>query len=168
LHKLNQMKFLLTFLLLGSCYAFGQNDFESRYFTLTATLQTELPTPELSAFQKKVATTIYKKSRFSDFTNQQVTTQNFWQPVDMTATANEQSSYSRVSVERLQESFGRPQIYGYQSDGKTKVRNEVYRDQQYYSPIFNPYGSYYRNRNYTPYGFRPTRRSTILIFGDDN
>ena len=93
---------------------------------------------------------------------------DFWQPVDMAATANEQSSYSRVSVERLQESFGRPQIYGYQSDGKTKVRNEVYRDQQYYSPIFNPYGSYYRNRNYTPYGFRPTRRSTILIFGDDN
>ena len=148
--------------------ALGQNDFESRYYTFAATLQTELPTPELSAFQKKVATTIYKESRFSDFTDQQVTSQNFWKPVDMAATAQEQTGFSSVSIERLQAGFNRAQLYGYQSDGKSKVRNEVYRDQQYYSPIFNPYGSYYRNRNFSPYGFRAPRRTTIISFDGDN
>ncbi|QIE58228.1 hypothetical protein G5B37_01190 [Rasiella rasia] len=162
------MKHFVAFLLFFPLIALGQNDFESRYFTLAASVETELPTPQLSAFQKKVANSIYKKSRFSDFTNQQVTRQNFWQPVDMAATANERQRYSNVSTERLQAGFGRTQVYGYTTDGKTRARNSVYLDQQYYSPIYNPYGSYYRNRSYSPYGFRPARRSAIFTIGGDN
>jgi len=147
----------------------SQTDFESRYFTITATTQTELPTPELSAFQKKVQTSIYKQSLFSDFTNQQVTAQNYWQPVDMVATTQDRQPNSRVSLERLQSGFGNNQVYGYRTDGKTRVSNEVYLDQQYYSPIYNPYGPYYRNTNYNnPYGFQRRRPRAIITIGRDN
>jgi hypothetical protein len=162
------MKHVLILLFLCPLATFAQKDFESRYFTIAATTQTELPTPALSAFQKKVKTSIYKQSLFSDFTNQQVTAQNFWQPVDMVASTQDRQPYTRVSLERLQSGFGRNQLYGYQTDGKTRVRNEVYQDQQYYSPIFSPYGSYYRNRNYNPYAYPIQRRSAIITIGGDN
>ncbi|MAZ73821.1 MAG: hypothetical protein CMC70_11825 [Flavobacteriaceae bacterium] len=162
------MKHLFLILFLFPVCCLGQNDFESRYFTITATTQTELPTPALSAFQKKVNTSIYKQSLFSDFTNQQVTAQNFWQPVDMLETAQNRQANSRVSLERLQSGFAKKQLYGYQSDGKTRVKNNVYLDQQYYSPIYSPYGSYYRNRNYSPYAYPTERRSTIITIGGDN
>ncbi|MDX1462679.1 MAG: hypothetical protein R3359_06450 [Marinirhabdus sp.] len=162
------MKQLLLLVLLLPYFAFGQNDFETRYFTISATVDTTFTTPELLAFQKKIAMLSNKKSRFSDFTDQQVTSQNFWQPIDMAATAQESPRPTVVSLERLQAGFGRTQLYGYQTDGRTNVRNEVYRDQSYYSPIFNPYGSYYRNRNYTPYGFRTPIRRTVITIGSDN
>ncbi len=162
------MKYLLTLLLLLPLLCVGQKDFESRYFTIAATTQTELPTPALSAFQKKVQTSIYKKSMFSDFTNQQVTSQNYWQPVDMVATSEDRQPNSRVSLERLQSGFSRKPIYGYQSDGKTRVKNEVYRDQQYYSPIFNPYGSFYRNSDYSPFSYPVDRRRAVFTIGRGN
>lgn len=162
------MRYLLLFLFLCPLLSLGQNDFDSRYFTIAATTITELPTPALSAFQKKVKTTIYKKSLFSDFTNQQVTAQNFWQPVDMVATTRNREPYTRVSLERLQSGFGKKQGYSYQTDGKTRVRNEVYLDQQYYSPIYNPYGPFYRNNNFNPYGSPIQRRSAIFTIGGDN
>lgn len=161
------MKYLLLGLLLLPLLSWGQNDFNSRYFTITATTQTELPTPALSAFQKKVRTSIYKKSMFSDFTNQQVTAQNYWQPVDMVATSENRQPGSRVSLERLQSGFGTKQVYGYRTDGKTRVRNEVYLDQQYYSPIYNPY-SPFRNNNFSPYSVPGERRRAVFTIGRDN
>ena len=163
------MRYFSVILVLIPFLSIGQNDFENRYFTMAATLTAEIPAPELSAFEKKVASTFYKKgSEFSEFGNQTITAQNFWQPIDMAATVQEQGSYSRVSIERLQDGFGRTQVYGYTSDGQTRARNEVYRDQRYYSPIFNPYGSYYRNRNFSPYSYPRQRRNAILTFGNDN
>lgn len=162
------MKYLFPILLLLPLLSVGQNDLESRYFTIAATTQTELPTPALSAFQKKVQTSIYKQSLFSDFTNQQVTAQNYWQPVDMVATTENRQPNGRVSLERLQSGFVHSRTYGYRTDGKTRVNNEVYLDQQYYSPIYNPYGSYYRNNNYSPYSYPTRRRSAIFTIGGDN
>ncbi len=162
------MKYLLLILFFLPLLSLGQNDFNTRYFTIEATTQTELPTPALSSFQKKVQTSIYKKSMFSDFTNQQVTSQNYWQAVDMVATTENRQPNSRVSLERLQSGFNNNSVYGYQTDGKTRVRNEVYRDQQYYSPIYNLNGSYYRNNNYSPYSFPTERRRAIITIGRDN
>ncbi|RDK87274.1 hypothetical protein [Marinirhabdus gelatinilytica] len=164
------MKKILAILLLCSLQSWGQNDFESRYFTMTATIESEMPTPALSAFMKKVQTSIYKKSLFSDFTNQHVTAQNFWQPVDMASSTSERTrTSSKVSMERLQAGFGRKPLYGYQTDGKTRVRNEVYRDQVYYAPIYDPYRPFYRNRNYSPYNVPTARRTTTIItIGGDN
>tara|TARA_R100000935_G_scaffold58415_2_gene95343 strand:+ start:16266 stop:16754 length:489 start_codon:yes stop_codon:yes gene_type:complete len=162
------MKKLLLLLFLCPLFCLGQNDFESRYFTLAATIETELPTPALSAFEKKVQTSIYKQSLFSDFTNQQVTAQNYWQSVDMVATSEDKRPNGRVSLERLQSGFGTKKTYGYQTDGKTRTRNEVYLDQQYYSPIYNPYGSYYRNNLYSPYSYPTGRRRAVFTIGRDN
>ncbi|WP_432411061.1 hypothetical protein [Rasiella sp. SM2506] len=162
------MKNLLLLLFLFPVLSMGQSDFDSRYFTIEATTKTELPTPALSAFQKKVHTSMYKQSLFSDFTNQQVTSQNYWQSVDMVATTENRQPNARVSLERLQSGFGNSRIYGYQTDGKTRVRNEVYRDQQYYSPIYNTYGPYYRSNTYSPYNFPTERRRAIITIGRDN
>ena len=64
---------IFGFLLLCPMLLLAQNDFNTRYFTIADELSTELPTPEWSAFQKKVNNTTYKKSYFCDFTNQAVT-----------------------------------------------------------------------------------------------
>lgn len=162
------MKYIRSILLLLPLLGISQNDFESRYFTIAATTETELPTPALSAFEKKAQTSMYKQSLFSDFTNQQVTAQNYWQSVDMVATSENRQPNGRVSLERLESGFNHKKVYGYQTDGKTRVRNEVYLDQQYYSPIYNPYGSYYRNNSYSPYSYPIERRKAIITIGRGN
>lgn len=159
---------IFGFLLLCPMLLLAQNDFNTRYFTIAAELSTELPTPELSAFQKKVKSTIYKKSYFSDFTNQAVTSQNFWQPVDIAATSQPIQRHSRVSMERLQAGLGRTQIYGYSTDGKTRVTNEVYDDVGYYSPYRNPYNPYRNYSPYSPYARPYIRRNAIITIGRDN
>jgi hypothetical protein len=162
------MNYFLPLLLLLPVLGAGQNDFESRYFTIAATTQTELPTPALSAFEKKVQTSIYEQSLFSDFTNQQVTAQNYWQSVDMVATTENRQPNTRVSMERLQSGFGIKPTFGYQSDGKTRVRNEVYQDQQFYSPIFDPCRPFYRNNNYRQFNSPIERRSAVFTIGRGN
>lgn len=165
------MKQWFLLLLLFPLVSLGQADFEIRFLNITATPETEYPTPALSAFQKKVKQSMYKTSYFSDFTNQSVTAQNFYQPVDMATSTDGKQPYSRVSMERLQASFGRSQLYGYTTDGKTRIKNQVYEDARLNNGFRNPYdpfNRYSRYNGYNPYARPDFRRTTIITIGGDN
>lgn len=72
--------------------AFGQHDFESRYFRIDATSLQELP--EISALDLQFDTsTPFQKKSLSDFLK--VTSHNYWEPVDMAqALAKDSSIYT--------------------------------------------------------------------------
>ncbi|MEL6810949.1 MAG: hypothetical protein AAFP76_06400 [Bacteroidota bacterium] len=133
------MKHLVYILLLFPALAFGQRDFETRYFTIDAE---SLPdTQELSSFDIDFGETrSFEKKHITDFNK--VTVKNYWQPVDMTtAMENEAASFSGPTIDLpklKQKQFGfsvtmldrnsfdgtQPSRYG--------VRNTVYKEQRGY------------------------------------
>lgn len=117
-------------LFLFPALVFGQYDFETRYFTMDAKALPEVP--EISSFQLNwKAPAAFEIKKFSDFN--QVTSNNYWEAVDMAAALAEKESYKKaeVKVKALQQKFS---PYGgtaqYERDGSTKVRNTVYKEQR--------------------------------------
>ncbi len=81
-------------LLIVPVIAFGQHDFETRHFKIDATSLTAIP--EVSSFDLKFDTNApFQKKSLSDFLK--VTSENYWQPVDMAQVlAQEESTYIDV------------------------------------------------------------------------
>ena len=108
----------------------GQYDFENRYFTLT-----DESLPEISAFDIDFGEkSPFKKLSFYDYSK--VTVENYYQPVDMMAALDQQSSLLEapgINIPALnQKEFGFSfSVNGNNSrDGTTNygVRNTVYRE----------------------------------------
>ena len=124
------MKRIFFILTLFPALAMGQYDFENRYFTLT-----DESLPEISAFDIDFGEkSPFKKLSFYDYSK--VTVENYYQPVDMMAALDQQSSLleaPRINIPALnQKEFGFSfSVNGNNSrDGTTNygVRNTVYRE----------------------------------------
>ncbi len=127
---LKSMKTVAFLLCLFPALVFGQYDFETRYFTIDAATLPEVP--EITSFQLNWNLSASSEIKsFSDFNR--VTANNYWEAVDMAAALEEKDSFKKaeVSVKALNQKFsalgGNAQ---YQSDGSTKVRNQVYKEQR--------------------------------------
>ena len=124
------MKRIFFILTLFPALAMGQYDFENRYFTLT-----DESLPEISAFDIDFGEkSPFKKLSFYDYSK--VTVENYYQPVDMMAALDQQSSLLEapgINIPALnQKEFGFSfSVNGNNSrDGTTNygVRNTVYRE----------------------------------------
>ncbi len=115
--------FILFFLPLLS---FGQNDLESRYFTIN---ENSLPSVEELTIINYDLPKINKKVDIRDFANLNV--DNYRTKVDMVgalASENRQAP-SFVDIKEIQSEFtGFGADKNYRSDGKTRVTNTVYNE----------------------------------------
>lgn len=124
---MKRILFILAFL---PALAMGQYDFESRYFTLT-----DESLPEINSFNIDFGEkSPFKKISFYDYSK--VTVANYYQPVDMMAALEEQSSLLEapgVNIPALnQKEFGFSfSVNGSNSrDGTSNygIRNTVYKE----------------------------------------
>lgn len=132
---------LILYFILVSSNFIGQNDFETRYFTINATSLPEVET--LTAF--KIDFNTPKDFRVKSITEyNKVTTENYWQPVDMAAVASEQAKYinTNYNTNFLNQKFNTNAVLQYERDFSTKVENTVYQEQRGLFFVDNcpPYG----------------------------
>ncbi len=111
-------------LLLLPLVAFGQLDFESRYFTITSKLLPEVEALSTFTFDS----TPFVKRTLNEF---QMNVSNYRKLVDMVSVVNKENMYVRdnVDIDAIQAefySFGIPTSY--LSDGTTRVTNTVYKE----------------------------------------
>lgn len=169
---LTGMKQFIYIVLLVPIFMIGQNDFETRYFTINATSLPEAP--EMIQILKEEnpikgsytlgASPSYEKARSSFSIN----ATNYWQPVDMAAALK--STYSdftdpSVITQKVQEKQFGVTISGNGGntsfdfgDGKTRVRNSVYQEQRPFI-LAEPGDRFYRNSSYLYQG-----RSRIIQY----
>lgn len=125
-----KMKNWLLILFVVPTALVAQADFETRYFTITATSLT--PIEELSVFDisfdvpKK-----FEKKKLSDFNK--VTSNNYWQAVDMAEALSQSEKYQKAEMDlgKLQsKTFARSGTNQYGADASTSVQNFVYKEQR--------------------------------------
>ncbi|MGJ8665769.1 MAG: hypothetical protein ACSHW7_05340 [Patiriisocius sp.] len=160
------MKKLFLFLLFP-LMAWSQNDFETRYFTIDAESLPDVPEvtfiPKTQNTETKGTMTLEKTPTFNSVLDAyKISSENYWQPVDMTvALGGSTVNYSDPSLrlKKLQEKQFGFTITGNGgnssfefSDGQTTVRNSVYREQRPFYIFQSDQPRYYRN----PYFFQDT------------
>ena len=108
----------------------AQYDFESRYFTISSESLPDIP--ELSAFEIDFGTKRdFSIRNITDFNK--VTSNNYWEAVDMSAAIEKQEKFksnSNYNVKALQQKFAVSGNQQYSADGSTKVTNFVYKEQR--------------------------------------
>ena len=108
----------------------AQYDFESRYFTISSESLPDIP--ELSAFEIDFGTKRdFSIRNITDFNK--VTSNNYWEAVDMSAAIEKQEKFksnSNYNVKALQQKFAVSGNQQYPADGSTKVTNFVYKEQR--------------------------------------
>ncbi|GEQ87255.1 hypothetical protein ULMS_27630 [Patiriisocius marinistellae] len=157
------MKKLLFLGLLLPLMAWSQNDFETRYFTIDAESLPEIPEvafiPKKQQLENTGTLTLEKTPTFNSVLDAyKISTDNYWQPVDMTvALGGSTVNYSDPSLrlKKLQEKQFGFTITGNGgrssfefSDGQTTVRNNVYQEQRPFYIHQNNQPRYYRNPFY--------------------
>lgn len=130
------MKLQWFFLLLLVCSfhaVTAQSDFETRYFTINATSLPELD--ELTSFSLTKTNVIFN-TKLPTF---QVTTQNYYQPVNMEAVVYQSGFYNQepVVIQPIQ----------FKKEEKGNVSFQITQDNSY-----NSYNSYRQNLNTRPFG----------------
>ena len=105
--------------------AFGQYDFENRYLKLEANTLPAIESISSIGLYNGVGTSY--SSKLKSF---QMSAQNYRQPVDMMTAVEGQSSFIKqeYDLSYLQQQFYGFETEGYQSDGATRVKNEVYQE----------------------------------------
>lgn len=113
--------FLIFFIPL---FAFGQGDFETRYFTISARTLPEVDVLSDFSFNQVP----FVKRSLDEF---QMNENNFRSAVNMVAAIEKEESFlvRNVDLQSLQSEFGGlGDPSAYQSDGKTRVKNTVYKE----------------------------------------
>ena len=145
------MKILSYILIFLPALAVGQFDFETRYFTIDSESLPDMP--KISTLDMDFAKTpSFQKKRISDFVK--VTSENYWQAVDMATVLKKESTmldYSPINLPILdQKEFGFSfSVNGSNSfDGTSRygIRNIAYKEMR--SIYFcSPSGYYPARRN---------------------
>ncbi|PQB04206.1 hypothetical protein [Aureitalea marina] len=119
------MRYLIVILFLLPLTGFGQYDFENRFLKLEANTLPAIESISSIGLYKGVASSY--ASRLKSF---QMSAQNYRQPVDMMTALEGQSSFIKqdYDLSYLQQQFYGFETEGYQSDGATRVKNEVYQE----------------------------------------
>jgi len=121
--------FLTVLVLLLGWTALGQADFDTGFISLPAEALTAVP--EFNAFEFRFTNTsdYFGVKKITDFNK--VTVANFREPVDMAAALQTKASMqkSTFDLSRLQNEFGLGNNEAYTSDGATRVKNTVYKQQ---------------------------------------
>ena len=123
------MKKIVYFLFILPALCIGQYDFESRYFTIDAAALPSMP--EITAFNLDYNNSPkFQKKNIKDFNK--VTPKNYWQAVDMTDALSSVMGYQKkeFDVDQIQSQFTNYNVATYSSDGATKVKNTVYKEQR--------------------------------------
>ncbi len=148
------MKFLFVILCFSlSAASFGQNDFDTRYFTIS---QGSLPS--IPRVDEEPSFSLTKAPRLnSKLYSLKVTKENYWQPVDMASAVAENNNFIEYHLDLnkpepkksgVSLNFG---VNEYGSPNKTK--NTVYEEQRGWYDI-RPYN--YSLGRYSPYTqYRP-------------
>lgn len=154
--------------------SFGQNDFETRYFTIDAASLPNIPSvPSILDAMPEVpkgSFTLGEAPSYRDARNANtINTDNYWQPVDIASAMASNTiplNNNQFTTSRLQEKQFGISISGNGgttnfdfSDGETRVQNKVYQEQR--SPFLLDPSRSYNSRN--PYW---VRRNNISI-GDN-
>ena len=119
------MNRLVLLLLMLPMTALGQYDFENRFLRMEANA---LPAIEsISSISLYSGGATNYSTRLKTF---QMNAQNYRQPVDMMTAVEQQSSFIKqeYDLSYLQQQFYGFESEGYQSDGATRVKNEVYQE----------------------------------------
>ena len=140
--------FLFSLLIFLPLLLTAQADFETRYFKIDATSLPDVE--ELPSFTLKSAPTLFDK-KLPTF---DITTNNYWQPVTMEEVVSQKEFSATNQIEN--KNFEAPRFFErkekktfsvttqYETEGSTRVRNEVYK----------PYGGLdyiSRYNNFNPY-----------------
>jgi hypothetical protein len=126
------------------CLSFAQNDFETRYFTINATSLPDMSgIPSILDILPKTTKGSFTLGEAPTYQNalntNTINTHNYWQPVDIGLAMNSNTitySNTQFNASKLQEKqfgfsiSGNGGVTSFEfSDGETKVRNDVYKEQ---------------------------------------
>ncbi|NNJ81780.1 MAG: hypothetical protein HKP11_06260 [Flavobacteriaceae bacterium] len=119
------MKIVYFILLLIPMALFSQDDFSTRYYTINSESLPQLD--ELTVYNLKPVTP-FEKIGLNNF---QMNVNNYRSSVDMVSAVEQESDYvlGNVNVQEIQSefySFGAQK--NYLTDGKTRVKNSVYKE----------------------------------------
>lgn len=118
--------FLLFLIVILPLITYGQNDFESRYFTIDATSLPVIPQNISPSFSLNKAPVLGKKVKAF-----KMTAENFWQPVNMAEAISESNKYLRSNVDISPinaKSYGLTGFSGYSDDHVSSPVNLVYKE----------------------------------------
>lgn len=132
-NQLVKIFFLLPFL------AFGQYDFETRYFTINSTSLPEAPqfdsTEKFNSLLSNPAEvksgtfTLDKIPTFAaTLRSYRINTSNYWQPVDMMGAVSKSKNYTDSSLMIAPEELKGLRFTVYTADSASKVTNTVYTE----------------------------------------
>jgi len=119
--------------------AFGQYDFDTRYFTINASSLPEAPQfDSAEKFNSLLSNPSEDKSGTFTLDNiptfaatlrsYRINTSNYWQPVDMMGAINTKKDYVDSSLKIAPEDLRGLRFTVYTSDGASKVTNSVYTE----------------------------------------
>ncbi len=123
---LKMKKILIAILIFFPLILLGQNDFDTRYFTINAKSLPELPQITSSSF------TLYKAPVLSQkLPSFKMTKENFWQPVDMAEAISDSRKFvnSAVNINPINaKEYGLTGYGSYPADKNSAPVNIVYKE----------------------------------------